>query len=186
MDDGKQADDILSTFWTASAGSSYAYLAGSSMATAFVSGALANLISLGLTPAAAADRLVATARPMGNAARFGAGEVDLPAAVTGLPGGAGAPSAPIAAAAAPLGGPATPAAALNATPPRRSGRMPAPGIVMPASPFASPARSQALVKGHPLDVSPPFVGFATMLVAGGTVLKIRARTLRRQAEATVG
>jgi serine protease len=73
--------NIISTYWTPGGGASYASLAGTSMATAFVSGALADLLSLGLTPRMAVHRLLATADPMGDAARSGAGELNLAAAV---------------------------------------------------------------------------------------------------------
>jgi subtilisin family serine protease len=74
-------DDIVSTFWSAGDGASYASLAGTSMATAYVSGALADLLGLGLTPRAAVQRLLDSATPMGDVRRSGAGELNLAAAV---------------------------------------------------------------------------------------------------------
>ena len=56
-----QQDDILSTYWQAGSHTSYAYMAGTSMATPHVSGALAALIARGFTTAqGAVDRLLAS------------------------------------------------------------------------------------------------------------------------------
>jgi subtilisin family serine protease len=93
------ATNVISTYWTPGGGATYASLAGTSMATAFVSGALADLLSLGLTPRLAVQRLLATANPMKETARSGAGELDLAGAVQAsvtLAGtGAGAIVAPV-------------------------------------------------------------------------------------------
>jgi subtilisin family serine protease len=64
----------------------YACLAGTSMAAPHVSGAVAVLRSLGLTPQQTVDRLLATARPAG--AGTGAGALDLAAAVGDAPSAA--------------------------------------------------------------------------------------------------
>jgi subtilisin family serine protease len=74
---GRPADDIVSTYWTARLGPTYALLSGTSMAAAFASGALADLISTGLSPRAAARRLVASATPLGDPDIFGAGLLDV-------------------------------------------------------------------------------------------------------------
>jgi subtilisin family serine protease len=77
---------ILSTFHQDGA-SGYACIAGTSMAAPHVAGALAVLRSAGLGPQEAIDRLLATAVDLGPAgpdATFGAGRVDLAAAVAGV------------------------------------------------------------------------------------------------------
>lgn len=73
---------VLSTYWPGD----YACLAGTSMAAPHVSGALAVLLSTGLRPQAAIDRLLATATdlgPSGRDDRFGYGRIDLARAVAG-------------------------------------------------------------------------------------------------------
>jgi len=56
--DGSPADDVLSTYWASGKPNSYAYLAGTSMATPHVAGALALLLAEGLAPPAAVARLL--------------------------------------------------------------------------------------------------------------------------------
>ncbi len=81
---------ILSTFHRAGADggvSGYACVAGTSMAAPHVSGALAVLRSAGFGPQEAVERLLSTARdlgPAGTDATFGAGRIDLAAAVAGV------------------------------------------------------------------------------------------------------
>lgn len=75
---------VVSTYWVAGQLNQYACLAGTSMATPHVSGALAVLLSTGLSPQAAIDRLLATAKDLGPAGRddsFGYGRIDLAKAV---------------------------------------------------------------------------------------------------------
>jgi len=78
---------ILSTFWSAAdPRAAYACLSGTSMAAPHVSGALAVLRSAGLEPAVAVQRLLDTAVDLGDPgsdATFGAGRIDLAAAVAG-------------------------------------------------------------------------------------------------------
>jgi subtilisin family serine protease len=59
--DGNKDHDIWSTFWKAGAPNSYAALAGTSMATPHVVGAVALLLAEGLSPQQAIDRLINTA-----------------------------------------------------------------------------------------------------------------------------
>jgi subtilisin family serine protease len=80
---------ILSTYWTGKAPDQYAYLAGTSQAAPHVAGAVAVLLSTGrFTPSEAVHRLLDTAKdigPRGHDGTFGAGRLDLAAAVAGLP-----------------------------------------------------------------------------------------------------
>jgi len=59
--DGNKDHDIYSTFWEKGKTNSYAALAGTSMATPHVVGAVALLLAEGLTPQQAIDRLIKTA-----------------------------------------------------------------------------------------------------------------------------
>ena len=59
--DGDATHDIWSTFWVKGKTNSYAALAGTSMATPHVVGAVALLLAQGLTPQQAIDRLISTA-----------------------------------------------------------------------------------------------------------------------------
>jgi subtilisin family serine protease len=61
--DGNPDHDIYSTFWEGGKPNSYRALAGTSMATPHVVGAVALLLAEGLTPQQAVDRLINTADP---------------------------------------------------------------------------------------------------------------------------
>ena len=139
---------ILSTFFDPERTVRYACQAGTSMAAPHVAGALAILRGLGLQPQQAIERLLATAADAGAPGRdevFGAGIVDIAAAVEGLgvqgasatptqapttaggspgPSGSGGPGATV---------PATPATtavdAPDGTPPTIDGTTPPPGGV---------------------------------------------------------
>lgn len=85
---GQINDDIASTFWMRGQSNLYAAMAGTSMAVPHVAGAAALLRSMGLSPAETVDRLLATARdlgPVGRDTTFGAGRLDLSAAINGVP-----------------------------------------------------------------------------------------------------
>ena len=149
QDDGTATDDILSTFWLPGGSkpgstSNYAFEAGTSMATAFASGALADLLSMGLTPTQAVDRLLASATPLGDRNRFGAGALDLSRAVLGVTTDGSSRPAVVA---APRG-----------VPPRRAIPGPAPATV-PALRVPAPRPGTSVAVGRPelLAVSNPHV-----------------------------
>lgn len=80
---------VLSTYWVTEHRNEYACLAGTSMAAPHVAGSLAVLLSLGRSPQAAIDRLLATAKDLGPPGRddqFGVGRLDLGRAVGAAPG----------------------------------------------------------------------------------------------------
>ena len=62
--DGGPENDIYSTFWKANEKNAYASLAGTSMATPHVVGAVALLLAEGYSPEAAIQRLISTADPL--------------------------------------------------------------------------------------------------------------------------
>ncbi len=85
---GEISNDIASTFWSRGQSNLYAAMAGTSMAVPHVAGAAALLRAIGLSPAETVDRLLATARDLGAPGRdttFGAGRLDLSAAIKGVP-----------------------------------------------------------------------------------------------------
>ena len=91
--DGSPDDDVLSTYWASGKPNSYAYLAGTSMATPHVAGALALLMAEGLAPPAAVARLLGTVSRSvgcGNGSANCHGRLDAAAAVVNGP----APPAP--------------------------------------------------------------------------------------------
>jgi serine protease len=108
---------ILSTFWSsADPDAGYACLSGTSMAAPHVSGALAVLRSAGMEPAVAVQRLLDTAVDLGAPGPdplFGAGRLDLAAAVAGAAVPATAPGP---GPAVPAGDEASPSAQAAAAP----------------------------------------------------------------------
>jgi thermitase len=83
-------DNIISTWWLAGSPNAYGSAAGTSMAAPHVSGAAAILRGLGLTPQQTVDRLLATARDLGdpgNDSTYGHGALDVAKAVAGLGSG---------------------------------------------------------------------------------------------------
>ena len=78
---------VLSTFWFDGKRDQYAYEAGTSQAAPHVTGAVAVLLGLGLSPAEAVDRVLHTAVDIGAPGRdptFGWGRLDIAAATDGI------------------------------------------------------------------------------------------------------
>jgi subtilisin family serine protease len=131
---------VLSTYWAAGQHNQYACLAGTSMAAPHVSGALAVLLSTGLSPQAAIDRLLATATDLGPAGRdttYGYGRIDLgravgPAPATTTTPATAAPSTTQAAAPTSTAPPTTAAPTAITAPP------PAPAVTTPDTSVAAP------------------------------------------------
>lgn len=83
--DGNPADDVVSTYWVPGKSNQYAALAGTSMATPHVTGAIADLLALGYSQQSAIARLLATADNAVPCGTSCAGLLDLSAAVGGPP-----------------------------------------------------------------------------------------------------
>lgn len=173
--DGVQEDDVLSTYWVAGKANQYAYLAGTSMATPHVAGALAVLLATGLGPQAAIDRMLGTVNTSvgcGSANNTCHGRLDLARAVTGM-GSVARPTAstpastiaPAARAGLPASTPTT-AAPGGAPPPasRRSGS--AGPTVAPSSPARGPGFPSDRVTSNP-DGGVPAPAAATAAPVGG-------------------
>ena len=82
-----QRSMVFSTLWTATGKSHYGWAYGTSMAAPHVSGAAAILRGLGLTQQQTVDRLLSTARDIGNEGRdntYGSGLLDVAAAASGI------------------------------------------------------------------------------------------------------
>ena len=134
---GSAEGGVLSTYWVKGEANSYAYLAGTSMATPHVAGAAAVLRGLGLSPQQTVDRLLATAKDLGAPGKdndFGSGRLDLAAAVAGLgPAGPTATTAPGAATTAPSGSAGSNSAPTVAPPTAPAGPDGAPVPTTPAA-----------------------------------------------------
>ena len=135
---GSAANNVFSTFPLVAGGSGYASAAGTSMAAPHVAGAVALLLSQGLTPAAAVARLLATldrSVPCGIGCQ---GRLDVAAAV-----GAGTSSAiaPAGAATGPMGTMAStaPTGARTAVSGSLSARTPSPSTTISSAPAPSPS-----------------------------------------------
>ena len=175
---------VLSTF-----PNGYACLAGTSMAAPHVSGAAAVLRSMGLSKQQTIDRLIGTARKMEPAAVYGAGALDMAAAVAGAPA-APPPSTPPdqsgqsegAASSTDLQGGAPPTSPPSTTPPPPvtppSGDLSGPTSTSPAGIISLPNQraeggSGGAVTVHPPgqkhDISAGLVAGAVALAAGVSV-----------------
>lgn len=128
-------EGVLSTYWVAGKTNSYAFSAGTSMATPHVAGAAAVLRGLGLSPQQTVDRLLATAKDLGPRGKdndYGSGRLDLAAAVAGL----------------------TPAPATATTAPGSSSRTPGGTTGSRTSPTAAPPTAPPGPDGAPVPTSP--------------------------------
>lgn len=128
----------------------YAWAAGTSQSAPHVSAAIAILLSLGLTPQEAVDRVLATAvdiGPRGRDATFGAGRLDLTRAVDGLVRSGPPPTA------APDAGDDRPASTASSPPPPRSTPT-QPGAAAPPPETATPDGAVAPELPDGTDVPP--------------------------------
>ena len=178
---GRLEDDVISTYWFAGRRSSYAWSAGTSMATPHVSGVAALLAARGVRGQAAVDQMLGTAaaRSCGTGCR---GLVDASAA---LGGGPALPRATTRAAAAAPAPAATAPAAVPAARPATVPVAPAPeATVVEPGPAVDPSPGQVAVR--PLDdpvvsVAPevPVRGAAlawSLLVASAALLGVAVAT----------
>ncbi|MHB1447099.1 MAG: S8 family serine peptidase [Acidimicrobiales bacterium] len=166
-----QASCIVSTWWSSSnATSEYAYDQGTSMATPMVSGALALLLAMGMTPTQAVDRLLATADKSVSCGSDCAGLLDAAAAV-------GASTSGEAATGATASPPVHRTTAGNTTATTSPSSSPAlvPGAGLPAQPapasFRSPTTSTiASGPALPLDQAGP-----SAVATAGTAAQARSK-----------
>lgn len=153
---GKEADDILSTYWPHTEENafgkqeygSYAIASGTSMAAPHVAGAAALLRSLGLTPLQTVDRLRTTAKDLGRKGRdslYGDGRLEVAKAVAELaPSGGGGSSGG--------GGTAATTAPTTTTSVRRSSGGPGTTTTAPGGSRAVPPSTANTTSGS-LDVT---------------------------------
>lgn len=171
---GGRPQGILSTYWIAGLEDQYACLAGTSMAAPHVSGALAVLRSQGRTPIDAVETLVATAVDLGDPGRdatFGAGRIDLAAAV----------AAPIAPATTPAPAPTTappPVTAQEVPPASEPVVPPEASDPVPAAPVPDDMAAAA-PRGEPLPAAPVTVAVAAVVAVSAAHAAVAARRPRR-------
>jgi serine protease len=94
--DGKTADDVMSTWWAMGKTNQYLAIAGTSMATPHVAGAVADVLATGLGQQAAVDRILTSADTAVACGSSCAGLLDVSKAVgrppTPPPAGGAAPA----------------------------------------------------------------------------------------------
>ena len=83
--DGNAADDVVSTFWVSGKSNQYTTLAGTSMATPHVAGAVADVLATGLSQQDTVNRILSTADKSVNCGSSCAGLLDVSSAVGGPP-----------------------------------------------------------------------------------------------------
>jgi len=156
---GGADSNVISTFPVASGGSGYASASGTSMAAPHVAGAVALLLTQGLTPTAAVNRILATLDKSVACGRGCQGRLDVAAAV-----GADAPAASASPTILATGAPSTtvprstttraPAAPVTSTtssvPPRSAQSAEAPDLALPlpipvGAAVPAPARNPAVI-----------------------------------------
>ncbi len=143
-------DRVFSTYWDPGQDDVYAWLAGTSMAAPHVAGAAAVLLSLGLDQQQVVDRLLATATDIGASGRdstYGAGRLDLAAAVADGRGDADD-----------AGNRATPTPRPSPSPAARAAPVDDDGAASspaPTSPSPSPSSNAAAAPSTPTDPVTP-------------------------------
>jgi subtilisin family serine protease len=167
---GGQPAGILSTFLS-SGGNGYACLAGTSMAAPHVTGGLALLLSAGLTPQQAIDRLLGTATDLGPAGRdssYGFGRIDLAKALDQLSanavgGGSETPTVP--------SGPEAPGGSASTIPVPTTVAVPTSDVPVVSPPDTSLAAPFTLTPepGRPAPAEDP-AGWLVVLAVGAAAL----------------
>ena len=174
-----QQDDILSTYWQAGSHTSYAYMAGTSMATPHVSGALAALIARGFTTAqGAVDRLLASVDALSCGGNSPTPSTTTPANTTttrAAPGASRGGGTPAAAPAGPLSTVNVPRLASPAAAAGRSPATTAEGRASAAGEVGAAAPTNASHKGGSSLPAAALVVAVICLGAAAVALVSRAR-----------
>ena len=162
---------ILSTFWQTGETSSYACLAGTSMAAPQVAGAAAVLRSAGLSAQQTVDRLLATARDIGAPgpdSTFGRGALDLTAAVAGLVTGPEGATTPIGQHPTTAPPPATDPSPTSARVPDASTTTVAPVVELPSTtaPITGSDRAASIPLPEEPDELPPVLVTVAVVLTG--------------------
>lgn len=184
------ATKILSTWWRPSTTNAYGWLAGTSMATPFVSGGAAVLLALGLSPQQTVDRLLQTAvdlGPPGVDDTFGYGRLDLAAATAGLGEADEVIEPPPPTPTTPEPNPPSPppvrvqarTAVVPATP--ATAASPPPGTAPTTAPEAPDIAPATEAAGAPPETSDNSTGSAPWIIVAAGALAVSAGAVRRVA-----